>query len=276
MLKRTEQQLRSILRGPKHQLISWWRYILPSINRWNRCNKTENPAQRRKMNLAFYRSFAAASNYTTWSHWSLHPLSCLLIADLLRQQEIKKIVEFGAGYSTIFLTKFIQQASINATIESFEHQVGFSDRLATTLKRIGNSASTLHTCELVQLADEHFDQLFRAGAEPQVLLKEQSVPVPTSRYWETRLHNVFYDYDFSAMPDHSIDLLILDGPNGNGRSIAFPLLKHKLKTPSWVLMDDYLDHPHLEYLERVFQSEIVTKEEIDDNEFVLVKLHHPK
>jgi hypothetical protein len=275
MLKQPVQQLKSILRGPKYQVLSWWEYILPSINRWNSIHKTDDFSEKLNANLVVYRSFWAASRYTPWSAWSLHPLGCLLVADLLMSEEIQKIVEFGAGYSTIFLTKFIQQTSTDTTIESFEHQEEFSGRLAMTLNDIDNHVATLHTCELIQCTDEQFKQLFRTDVEPQTLLKQKGVAAPIAEYRGTRLRNAFYDYDFSVMPDHSIDLIILGGPNSNGRSIAFPLLKNKMKTPSWLLMDDYLDHPFLADLQSVFQSEIVAKEEIDDNEYVLLKLHHP-
>lgn len=269
-----EQTLRAALRGPKNQLTSWWKYILPAINRWHQ-EQQHNQSVQPVTKSIYYQSFFAASNYTPWTHWSLHPMTCLMLADLIRTEKLQKVFEFGSGYSTVFLTKFIQEVKANTQIESFEHQVGFSDRLLTTLSRINNKVANLHTTELVQFSDEDFEALFDDKTNAQQSLAEKTTPVPLSRYRETRLRNVFYQYDFSQIPNQSVDLIILDGPNGNGRSIAFPLMKHKLKSPSWILIDDYLDHPYLSDLEKVFNFEVVKESQLDDNEYILVKIMEP-
>lgn len=271
-----EQNLRTLLRGPKHQLVSWWKYILPAINQWSHQKQNNDAPIESTQKSIYYQSFLAASSYTAWTHWSLHPMTCLMLADLIREEKLQKVFEFGSGYSTVFLTKFIQQVHANTQIESFEHQVGFSDSLLNTLSRINNKVAKLHTTELVQFDDEDFDALFESQTDAQQLLTQKATPVPISRYRETRLRNVFYQYNFDQIPDHSVDLVILDGPNGNGRSIAFPLLRHKLKNPSWILIDDYLDHPYLADLERVYRFEIIKESQLDDNEYVLVKIIEPK
>ena len=96
--------------------------------------------------------------------------------------------------------------------------------------------------------------------------------LPTEQYPETRVRNVFYEFNYRNWQDGTIDLLIIDGPNGNGRSLAFPFLKNAMRFPSWVLIDDYLDYPFLDDLKRVFVANVISHTETINNEFALVEL----
>lgn len=218
---------------------------------------------------ALQSAFAKADRYTQWNHWSLDHKSIIWIAELIVSQSITNIVEFGAGYSTVVLADFLTQVSPGTCLDSFEHQKTYSDRLMAHLPP--KARIRLHCCELLQVDDQVFGELF-SSSQPYADFVASGAPIPAQRQHETRLRNTFYRYNFRQFAPQSIDLIILDGPNGNGRSLAFPFLKHAVKLPAWLLIDDYLDYPFLHDLQRVFDHRIERHLEIQGKEFALVKL----
>jgi hypothetical protein len=57
--------------------------------------------------------------------------------------------------------------------------------------------------------------------------------------------------------EYWIDLAILDGPNGNGRSISFLHLKDKISKDCAIFIDDSDHHDYLERCSQVFDTEIL-------------------
>ncbi|MCC6454896.1 MAG: class I SAM-dependent methyltransferase [Caldilineaceae bacterium] len=247
---------------------TWVNHILPSY--WT----FEEDARFRHLDswrckLALFNAFVQATSYRTWDSWSLHPDTCYWIANLIMSERIHHVIEFGAGFSTIFLDRFIRDLKLDITVESFEHQSNFNSRLQRWLE--GSTSTSLHFCKLWQASDQVFQRMFESPDDSYATFAQLAKEVPVGQYHETRLRNVFYGYDFSQIASKSIDLLILDGPNGNGRSLAFPLLKEKLANPCWIVVDDYLDYPFLDDLRRVSHVEIMRRREIAGNEFVVAK-----
>ena len=61
------------------------------------------------------------------------------------------------------------------------------------------------------------------------------------------------------MPEN-IDLVVLDGPNGNGRSISFLHLKDKLSKKSFILIDDSDHYDFVERCKQVLNAEVIVHE----------------
>ncbi len=72
-----------------------------------------------------------------------------------------------------------------------------------------------------------------------------------------RVKNCFYDLDEEDLPN-DIDLVILDGPSGNGRSLAFPHLVGKLKSPCYVMIDDVNHYDFLDRAKEIFDYDVMT------------------
>ena len=131
------------------------------------------------------------------------------------------------------------------------------------------------------LGEVFFDYLF---CDPNEFLKvkakyavglercAQAVSAPRYRYHETRLRNAFYRFDFRTWETASVDLIVLDGPNGNGRSLAFPFLGNAIRLPCWVLIDDYLDYPFVDDLEQIVVGDVVRRVHTDNKEYVFIKV----
>lgn len=219
---------------------------------------------------AMQASLAKAEQYRRWNGWALERAGIVWLAKLILEQGIRRIVEFGAGYSTVALTEFLRQVHAKDThMDSFEHVPEFVERIRIFLPE--ETRANLHCIKLLQVEDAVFEGLFDAP-DPCGDFIASACLVPAERYLETRLRNLFYGFDFRTWPPASVDLMILDGPNGNGRSLAFPFLKKTMRLPGWVLVDDYRHHPYLNYLQRVFVGHVVQQVDAGHKNYALVKL----
>jgi hypothetical protein len=73
----------------------------------------------------------------------------------------------------------------------------------------------------------------------------------------TRQRNTFYEIKEGELPD-VIDVMIVDGPHGNGRSIAFLHGIGRLRKGSFVVIDDYNHYDFIERFQMLFpESELV-------------------
>jgi len=73
-----------------------------------------------------------------------------------------------------------------------------------------------------------------------------------------RLRNSFYMIEPDEIPPN-VGLVVLDGPNGNGRSAAFPLLKPVLHTGALIFIDDLTSYDFESRLGMLYNYETVSK-----------------
>lgn len=207
------------------------------------------------------------------SGWALSKRALRLLAANL-PEDIEEVVEFGSGYSTLFLVKLFELRGESALkITSFEHQDVFLDHLRPYLSPFPN-VRLVHP-KLKRLSDQEYEALFSSD-QPVRGYKDMGMPVPRELYSQTRLHNVFYDMDLSKQIQGRVGLVILDGPNGNGRSIAFPLLKDVAAPPFYCLVDDITHHPFMEQMSRAFNYETIFEENFGHDAYCLVKVKSVK
>ena len=202
------------------------------------------------------------------SGWSVSRRALKLLMENL-PGDMESVVEFGAGFSTLFLTKLFALRGKSIKMLSFEHQENFYNNLRGILSKFNHVK--LIRPELKQLTDHEYETLFIS--EDGILnFRAMGSPVPKEQYHETRLHNVFYDIDLSQLIENHVDLFILDGPNGNGRSIVFPLVKKIVEPPYYFLVDDISHYPYLEEMSRLFKYEIIFEENFGHDAYCLVRV----
>lgn len=187
--------------------------------------------------------------------WTLS-FECLSVLgdEILKNKNIKNIVEFGSGVSTLFLCDLIDKYGLDINIDSFENDNKF---LATKVRSYLNTKVR----NLEECLDEHFDFMFETQQYNKMLFNTKT----TDPF--TRQRNCFYEIKEDDLKDN-YDLVILDGPHGNGRSIAFLHLKNKLKPGSLVLIDDHTHYGFQENLNKLFK----TKTKYINDEFVLLEI----
>ena len=78
----------------------------------------------------------------------------------------------------------------------------------------------------------------------------------------TRTKNLFYEFlpeDLSG----KFDLVILDGPNGSGRSLCFNTIKPFLSDTSYIFVDDFDHYPFIDHLKICFPQAKLFKKSKD-------------
>lgn len=173
------------------------------------------------------------------------------ILDEADKSEKYTIFEFGSGFSTMFFVDYcIENDFKKARIVSYENSSTFA-------ARIEHSMLESRFRPLLHCNDENYEKMFREGVYmPQLM--EYYLDRPTSRQ-----KNCFYKIHHDDIPD-DIDFVLLDGPNGNGRNIAWLHLKGRLRKGAVVFIDDYDHYDFLERFGLFFNYKEIKRKERDD------------
>ena len=152
------------------------------------------------------------------------------------------VVEFGSGISTVFLVDLIG--------EGFDlHIVSYDDNPKYATKIIHPNLK-LYMADLIECHDSDFNNLFR-----QRQFNRNSFYKKISEV-HTRQKNTFYDVKDGELPK-TIDLMIVDGPHGNGRSIAFLHGIGRLHKDSYVVIDDYNHYDFIDKFQLLFKTQLI-------------------
>ena len=180
--------------------------------------------------------------------WGLHKETSKFIIDI--SDKIKSVVEFGSGGSTHLLIDIKKELGYDFTIDSFDHDVKFS------YKKKGNEGDfNLHIRELEQFDDETYKSMFSK--------KELSLNSTTpTDIFNTRLQNTFYNIKEGDLKDN-YDLVILDGPNGNGRNIGYLHLINRLKSGAIIIIDDFDHYDFVEKCKYMFDVEVLEQRKFE-------------
>ena len=175
----------------------------------------------------------------------LHRVQINLLKKLITN-DINNIVEFGSGQSTKFLLTHRQKRKLNYNLISFDHNPEYAYNSAEKIYDF-----SLHIRPLVQYSKNEFNTMFFNRK-----LSENFKIVDKKNINNFRIKNTFYKINESDLPD-IIDFVILDGPNGNGRSVAFLHLYKKLKKNSIILIDDVDHYDFLLKLGLLYNYEVI-------------------
>jgi len=174
----------------------------------------------------------------------LHKIQFDEILNILKKKKIKTVVEFGSGGSTQFLCLTRSHLNLDFNITSFDHSKDFSFK--GDFPFLDLKIRNLNKC-----SDDDFNRCFANSVYPigdfHDCQNEEN---------NFRVRNAFYNIDKNDLPEN-IDLVILDGPNGNGRSLAFPLIKEKISDECWVMIDDSDHYDFVERCKETFETEVI-------------------
>lgn len=141
------------------------------------------------------------------------------------------ILEFGSGFSTKFFIDYIQKRNDKSCIVSFE-----SDKRYAYSPKETDTCLTLCIRDLVSCNDNDYHKCIETGVfNKNVFSKHISLPINHPKYWRQR--NLFYDIqdqDISGV----FDFILLDGPNGNGRNLAYCIMKDHIQPGTYIMIDD--------------------------------------
>jgi len=195
---------------------------------------------------------AAKAAWGDVTDWSLHPHALAALPGLVGDGPLL-IVECGSGFSTVVLHHWAPSRAERTRVLSFEHQPQQVRRLRALLDP--EAMACVRHSPLSQVTEAAFRRMLGAPMQTRAIWRERADPLPEDLYEQTRITRAFYDTLVGCPPQPTTGerlLVILDGPNGSGRSIAFPLLAPVSSEESFWLIDDWDHYPFLHEMAAVF------------------------
>ncbi|MCS1352210.1 hypothetical protein [Mechercharimyces sp. CAU 1602] len=191
---------------------------------------------------------------------------------LEKREEPYQFLELGGGASTLFWKTICEDGSIPVRVTTMDHRREWASLLAQNTAY--REEIQIKWCALKQVNEEEWEELFSQPQRAEEKWRECGHPLKASRYDFVTINNTFYQ-EIPLSCDR-IDVLIVNGPHGNGRSLAFPLLYSKLDAGSLILINDFDRHPYLQDLERLYRYEEIYRDVRRYNRWVLVRIEDRK
>jgi hypothetical protein len=172
-------------------------------------------------------------------------MSELLSLIINHKKDTLKVVEFGSGNSTRFLVDVVLEGIKKLDIVSFDDNPKFAYQNTDNHKFID-----LKIRSLVECSDDEYNQMFVTRKYDTKVMLDKTSPLTT------RQKNNFYKIENGDL-DGIFDIMILDGPNGNGRNISYLHMFNHLDVGSIVLIDDASQYEFVPYFEKFFEHEVL-------------------
>jgi hypothetical protein len=177
--------------------------------------------------------------------WGLSRKQLIELLEIIKNFESNnvRVLEFGSGKSTEFLVDVVLNKIKNLDITSFDDNIQYAYQGDYEFLK-------LKIRELLECDDETYDLMFKNLQIDINKLNRKTTPLTS------RQKNNFYE----ILPDDIFgiyDLMILDGPNGNGRNFSFLYVKNNLAIGSVVLIDDFNHYDFMEKLSLLFEYEVL-------------------
>jgi len=150
--------------------------------------------------------------------------------DRLAELTPDTVLEFGAGYSTVFLAK-----TYGCDYTAVEHNPKYARELR---KHQYDAGFTLAEVELGVYSQKFINALHESDSPRLLYDAERPDRVPKPNIGISGLRRTWYDAGVLDLMITQPDLVIHDGCNGDGRSIAYPLMRDAFRAPFHLFVDD--------------------------------------
>jgi hypothetical protein len=174
------------------------------------------------------------------------------------KNEIVRILEFGSGMSTKFLIDYNNNKKIDKDILNI---TSFDNDLKWCYKKTkGDSCLKLLIRPLIECNEKDFNNQMK----DKELNKNAFSLRKTASTWRQR--NCFYNIDENDIADE-YDIILIDGPNGNGRNISYLHFMKHVKPGTIVVIDDHngkddnFNYDFIKYFNHFFNAEEIYKHE---------------
>jgi hypothetical protein len=150
------------------------------------------------------------------------------ILDNYDDSKVIRVLEFGSGMSSKFFIDY--QRIYNKKLEL----VSFDDSEEWCYKKSveEDKVLKLHIRKLIKCKDNDYNYQI----ENKIINKKMFYKNMQKTTW--RQKNCFYDIQDNDI-EGLFDIVILDGPNGNGRNLAYNYIREHLNKDAIILIDDF-------------------------------------
>lgn len=185
--------------------------------------------------------------------WGLHNNTLEYIYNYIKNNKdnIHRILEFGSGSSTKFLIDVRKELNLDYSVTSFDHLIDFSFNNIS-------SGFTLNIRNLIKYNDDVYNQMFdelKVSVNYEIVEDNGKEGLQNELY-STRVKNTFYEIDEGDI-DGVYDIVILDGPNGNGRNISYLHFMNNIRKGTLLVIDDYYHYDFLDKCKLVFDVDVL-------------------
>lgn len=194
-----------------------------------------------------------------FSSWAMPKEALIFFCCSLPRLDIPlRILELGAGQSTIFWYLLMKKNNLNLIVTSLEHDLIWIEKIR---EKLGDCSSLrIEHLDLKTINEEEWTKIFNNPKEAKNVWNSLGTKVPNEKFNDYSIHNAFYEIPAELFARiGTIDAMIVDGPHGNGRSLAFPLFYNQLNPHAVVLLDNVDHYNFLGNLLSLFNFRILTK-----------------
>lgn len=132
------------------------------------------------------------------------------------------ILEFGSGQSTQFFIDYKLETNKNISILSYDNDPNYCFKNTEKFDFLDLKIKNLIKCN-----NNDFDEMLNSKTyDKSKFAIVDLLPYNHPEFWRQR--NCFYDINSDEL-NRKYDLIIIDGPNGNGRNIAYLHLQNCVK-----------------------------------------------
>jgi hypothetical protein len=179
--------------------------------------------------------------------WGLHIKTTEFMYNIIKDNEIKSILEFGSGGSTEFFIEARKILNKNYTIDSLDHSEQFCYK-GPKYDYLNLILTNLITCD-----DTSYENIFSTKKF------DSSKFSITNDIYNTGIKNATYDLNLNKLKDN-YDLVLIDGPNGNGRNFSYFYLLNRIKKGTFIIIDDYFHYDFVQKCSDFFDFDIIDQE----------------
>tara|TARA_Y100000992_G_scaffold16559_1_gene9606 strand:+ start:156 stop:821 length:666 start_codon:yes stop_codon:yes gene_type:complete len=164
------------------------------------------------------------------------------------------ILEFGSGQSTQFFIDYKLQTNKNISILSYDNDPNYCFKNTEKFDFLDLKIKNLIKCN----NNDFVEMLNSKTYDKNKFAIADLLPYNHPKFWRQR--NCFYDINSDEL-NIKYDLIIIDGPNGNGRNIAYLHLQNCVKPGSIIFIDDFnasdgdYDYKFIENLKNILNVE---------------------
>lgn len=179
--------------------------------------------------------------------WGISVLGFTKLLEIIKNNtnEELNVLEFGSGISTSFLRDVVVNNIKKLKITSFDNDVNHMYKKSDDEDYINLLVRGLVECDDVDYTKQFNDKEY-----------DKSLMYDKISVLDASQKNNFYDIQENDLTG-LYDLIILDGPNGNGRNFSFLHIQKHVKTNTIIFIDDYNHYDFLEKCQTIFNSDII-------------------
>ena len=179
------------------------------------------------------------------------------LKDIHKKNGVVYVADFDSGYLTDFIVEIKIKHKLNIIMDSFAPF--YSDQVP-----LYQNHKIIKT-DFVTCSDASYNNMIsRRQYNPIKMVKSQQSP-------KRKMYNVFFKLRDKDLRPH-YDLVMITGPNSNGRDIAFLHIKERMMIGGFILLNELDKFVSLETMDTIFKTKTEFKNNVSIDRIALFRI----